>query len=128
MSYTPTNWKNGDVVTSAKLNKLEKAVGIYYFHAEYSGTTFTSQQTIADLEEAYAAGRDIMLEVYDDNEGFTVKGFMNREEYDGEIYYTGEAFKYSSADEVLFIIGVAFSTESGLSGEEVVCPLTPSNS
>ena len=26
MAYTPTNWKNGDVVTSAKLNKLEQGV------------------------------------------------------------------------------------------------------
>ena len=26
MSYEPTNWKTGDVVTSAKLNKLENAV------------------------------------------------------------------------------------------------------
>lgn len=26
MSYTPTNWKSGDVVTSAKLNKLEQGV------------------------------------------------------------------------------------------------------
>ena len=26
MSYEPTNWKSGDVVTSAKLNKLENAV------------------------------------------------------------------------------------------------------
>lgn len=26
MAYTPTNWKSGDVVTSAKLNKLEQGV------------------------------------------------------------------------------------------------------
>lgn len=26
MSYEPTNWKTGDVVTSAKLNKLEEGV------------------------------------------------------------------------------------------------------
>lgn len=26
MAYEPTNWKTGDVVTSAKLNKLENAV------------------------------------------------------------------------------------------------------
>lgn len=26
MSYEPTNWKTGDVVTSAKLNKLENGV------------------------------------------------------------------------------------------------------
>lgn len=26
MSYTPTNWKAGDVVTSAKLNKMEQGI------------------------------------------------------------------------------------------------------
>ena len=26
MSYEPTNWKDGDIVTSAKLNKLEQGV------------------------------------------------------------------------------------------------------
>lgn len=26
MSYDPTNWKSGDVVTSAKLNKMEKGI------------------------------------------------------------------------------------------------------
>lgn len=26
MAYTPTNWKSGDVITSAKLNKLENGV------------------------------------------------------------------------------------------------------
>lgn len=26
MSYTPTNWKTGDIVTSEKLNKLENGV------------------------------------------------------------------------------------------------------
>jgi hypothetical protein len=26
MSYTPTNWKAGDTVTSAKLNKMEQGI------------------------------------------------------------------------------------------------------
>ena len=26
MSYTPTNWKNGDKITSEKLNKIENAI------------------------------------------------------------------------------------------------------
>lgn len=26
MSYTPTNWKAGDIVTSAKLNKMEQGI------------------------------------------------------------------------------------------------------
>lgn len=26
MSYTPTNWANGDVITTAKLNKIENGI------------------------------------------------------------------------------------------------------
>ena len=97
--------------------------GTYYFHVEYDGDNYSTEQTIADLEAAYAAGNQIMLEFYDDYEGFTTQGFMSREEYDGEIYYTAEAYKYSWADEILFIIGVNFSTESGLDGSEVKSPI-----
>lgn len=97
--------------------------GTYYFHVEYDGDNYSTQQTIADLEAAYAAGNQIMLEFYDDYEGFTTQGFMSREEYDGEIYYTAEAYKYSWADETLFIIGVSFSTESGLDGSEIKSPM-----
>lgn len=41
MSYTPTNWKAGDVVTSAKLNKMEQGIvaggGIRVVHLTMSG-------------------------------------------------------------------------------------------
>ena len=29
MSYEPTNWKDGDLVTSAKLNKMEQGIASY---------------------------------------------------------------------------------------------------
>lgn len=41
MSYTPTNWKAGDIVTSAKLNKMEQGIaasgGIRVVHLTMSG-------------------------------------------------------------------------------------------
>lgn len=42
MAYEPTNWKTGDVVTSAKLNKLEQAVaggggGVFMTPVDTSG-------------------------------------------------------------------------------------------
>lgn len=41
MAYTPTNWKSGDVVTSAKLNKLEQGVassgGVLVVHVSVGG-------------------------------------------------------------------------------------------
>lgn len=42
MSYTPTNWKSGDVVTSAKLNKLEQGV------ADAGGGSLVVNATIAE--------------------------------------------------------------------------------
>lgn len=46
MSYEPTNWKAGDVVTSAKLNKLEQGVagGILIVHSEKIGSTESNRR------------------------------------------------------------------------------------
>jgi hypothetical protein len=60
MSYEPTNWKSGDVVTSAKLNKLEQGVagvgGVLVVHGtidESTGTDFVSLgKTWAEINAA----------------------------------------------------------------------------
>ena len=44
MSYTPTEWKSGDVVTSAKLNKLENAMA-----ASFSGVDPTSAEDLVSI-------------------------------------------------------------------------------
>lgn len=46
MSYEPTNWKTGDVVTSAKLNKLEQGV------ADAGGSFVTTVTATYDPDEA----------------------------------------------------------------------------
>lgn len=61
MSYEPTNWKSGDVVTSAKLNKLEQGVagagGIFWITGtvdETAGTQTldkTYNQIVAAIED-----------------------------------------------------------------------------
>lgn len=57
MSYEPTNWKTGDVVTSAKLNKLEQGVadagvsGILIVH----DTEGTLDKTYAEIKAALVA-------------------------------------------------------------------------
>lgn len=53
MSYTPTEWKSGDIVTSEKLNKLEQGVasgGILV--ATVDGTTMTLDKTWKQLYDA----------------------------------------------------------------------------
>lgn len=61
MSYEPTNWKSGDVVTSAKLNKLENGVanaggGISVVEFEFDTTNEkyvsvrTTESILAELQ------------------------------------------------------------------------------
>lgn len=60
MSYTPTNWKTGDVVTSEKLNKLENGVatagGVLVVNASESGMLDHTWQEIADNKFAILNG------------------------------------------------------------------------
>lgn len=59
MSYEPTNWKDGDLVTSAKLNKLEQGVangdGIFIVHVNTQ--TGALDKT---WQEIYDAGFGVM--------------------------------------------------------------------
>lgn len=70
MSYEPTNWKSGDTVTSAKLNKMEQGianagggnvvvVGVEVVNTE-NGATATFDKTFAELKTAHEGGA-IML-------------------------------------------------------------------
>lgn len=67
MSYEPTNWKTGDVVTSAKLNKLENGVAqsggdIDWFVINIlPGETLTIDKTWQEIKDAYASGKIIVL-------------------------------------------------------------------
>ena len=54
MAYEPTNWKSGDIITSAKLNKLEQGVaggsGILLVGGTFEGLDKTWQEIFdADL-------------------------------------------------------------------------------
>lgn len=65
MSYEPTVWKDGDLVTSAKLNKLEQGVancgGILIVHADENGRLDKTWQEIydADLAVISLIGKDM---------------------------------------------------------------------
>ena len=54
MSYEPTTWKDGDLVTSAKLNKLEQGIanggGILIVHADENGVLDKTWQEIYDAD------------------------------------------------------------------------------
>ena len=54
MSYTPTEWKSGDVVTSAKLNKIEQGIasagGVLIVGVDMA--TMTLDKTYAEIAAA----------------------------------------------------------------------------
>lgn len=68
MSYEPTIWKDGDLVTSAKLNKIEQGIaeggngGILIAHltstGPYSGILDKTWQEIHDAEVCYICNID----------------------------------------------------------------------
>lgn len=72
MSYTPTNWQNGDTITAEKLNKMESGISandtmnepfvvtLTPTGADLSGTM---DKTGDDILQAYLSGRRIRFDV-----------------------------------------------------------------
>ena len=67
MSYTPTTWKSGDVVTSEKLNKIEQ--GITNANIIINGT-FNEQTGLITLDktwqEIFDANGGVIIHIDDD--------------------------------------------------------------
>ena len=66
MAYEPTNWKSGDVVTSAKLNKLEQAVasgGVMVVNATFDGGVATLDKTWQEIYDDIASGSFVYIKV-----------------------------------------------------------------
>lgn len=63
MAYNPTNWARGDVVTSAKLNKLEQGVASTVFIVtlayDEATSTYSTDKPYADIVAAYKAGANL---------------------------------------------------------------------
>lgn len=69
MSYTPTNWQSGDIVTSEKLNKLEQGVvsnGQDLFIINLIGegpyqSNRVADKTYGEIAEAFFSGKRVVL-------------------------------------------------------------------
>lgn len=86
MAYTPTNWKDGDIISAEKMNKLEQGVAeggggvllVNVTEGSDSGggtitksaspmlkvtpsTTFTADKTYAEVDAAVKAGKMVYL-------------------------------------------------------------------
>lgn len=63
MAYEPTNWKTGDVVTSAKLNKMEQGIaesGTFIANYVYGDST-TLDKTMGEIREAINSGMNVVV-------------------------------------------------------------------
>lgn len=64
MSYTPTEWKGGDVITAEKMNKIESGInevsGTFYVRTISAGSG-TLTASLADIVAAVDAGKNVIL-------------------------------------------------------------------
>ena len=69
MAYEPTSWKSGDVVTSAKLNKLEQGVAnaivVANFIYDEGEDSWSCDMTAAELTAAMEAGAAVFATSYE---------------------------------------------------------------
>lgn len=72
MSYTPTVWKTGDIVTSEKLNKLENAIpqgGVMMIGTEEIDDTTYLTATWQEINDAMRNGNVVFVrEIHDGEE------------------------------------------------------------
>ena len=83
MSYTPTEWKSGDTITSAKLNKIENGiaaagsggVGTVRVELNKQETGRVMDKTWAEIKNMFDSGLLIQI-IENDDEGDFLAGFV----------------------------------------------------
>lgn len=66
MSYTPTKWKTGDVITAENLNNMEggiKNAQLYIVNITQSGGAFTADKTFTEIQTAYLDGMYVIFRI-----------------------------------------------------------------
>ena len=71
MAYTPTEWKNGDVITAEKLNKIENGIkdipnDDFYITITYINEV-TMDKTFEEITEAYTQGKRLLVKLVNHN-------------------------------------------------------------
>lgn len=60
MSYTPTNWKRGDVITADKLNNMESGIAndnVLFINLQENDGSYTADKTVQQILSANEAGK-----------------------------------------------------------------------
>ena len=108
MSYTPTNWKTGDVVSSERLNKLEEGVKDAYSGMVINDNAGTLDKTWQEVYDAMSAGIPCYIQ---ENVSFGPGVFINRSyvEYVGSNMtdYTVRAIAFVNGQVSIFAYGTS---------------------
>lgn len=105
MSYEPTNWKSGDTVTSAKLNKIEQGIA----NAGGGGGALIVTNTDGTLDKTWQEIHDAAPLVWGVSRGYLYSPMLAVAEFDGE--YIVSFFAPTEQGNVEFIDYVASSAD-----------------
>ena len=65
MTYTPTEWKNGDVITAEGLNKIENGIAnagsALIVQAPYANGAYTCDHTVQEIYDAISSGTLVFI-------------------------------------------------------------------
>lgn len=133
MSYSPTNWQTGDTVTAEKLNHMETGIDnaanafivtLTPTALDYSGTM---DKTVAEIDAAYQAGKEIIFRIYSSLTEFTDVKVSS-------VYKDTLTYPSFNAYIILYLIGVLVfaytsTTDDGTKNtySTVVYSLTPAS-
>ena len=111
MSYTPTNWVTGDVVTAEKLNKIEQGIVgssiggggafVVTFTADFDNGTYTNVETdhtYAEVKAAIEAGQAVIFQQHLDGEEICGQAYAAM--FDGFVYAVN--FDLNLEDSLMF--------------------------
>ncbi len=98
MTYEPTNWKSGDVITSKKLNKLEKQLSPLIIDITDNSSLGMSYK---DIKDAILSGRKVTAYSKENNQLSLYN--MHWVYKSGDNYVVGLAGIYDYQNQLLYI-------------------------
>ena len=71
MSYNPTNWTSGDIITSTKLNKIEQGIadaaesggGVLRVNTSVDGNYLVADKTALEIKTAWLSGKQVIFKI-----------------------------------------------------------------
>ena len=133
MSYTPTEWKSGDTVTSAKLNKMEQGINtainsgnVLMVNVTYDDEdNATLDKTWKEIYDAMLIGSVIIIE-NDNNRMFhdnVISAYYDNYDNDDNIYYVRAIYYNIVSDTVVpGIWNFLTTSENGYPSDRVEVP------